>query len=67
MRRIYKEQNVYDATQDRLEFMFSRFDRVYLSFSGGKDSGVMLNLDEYRAYCRKPKNQPAICLSWHHD
>jgi predicted phosphoadenosine phosphosulfate sulfurtransferase len=44
VRRVYKEQNVYDATQERLEFMFSRFDRIYLSFSGGKDSGVMLNL-----------------------
>lgn len=45
MRRVYNQQkNVYDATQERLKFIFDNFERVYLSFSGGKDSGVMLNL-----------------------
>ena len=36
--------NVYQATQERLKYIFDNFDHVYLSFSGGKDSGVMLNL-----------------------
>jgi predicted phosphoadenosine phosphosulfate sulfurtransferase len=40
----YLEQNVYEASQERLKFIFDNFERVYLSFSGGKDSGVMLNL-----------------------
>ena len=40
----YKDINVYDATQKRLEFIFNEFDNIYLSFSGGKDSGVLLNL-----------------------
>lgn len=40
----YKAQNVYDASNERLEFIFNHFERIYLSFSGGKDSGVMLNL-----------------------
>jgi predicted phosphoadenosine phosphosulfate sulfurtransferase len=44
MKRIYKDINVYQASQDRFKFIFENFDRVYLSFSGGKDSGVMLNL-----------------------
>ena len=44
MKRVYKEKNVYDATIDRLDFIFENFERIYLSFSGGKDSGVMLNL-----------------------
>lgn len=44
MKRVYKELNVYDATQKRLEYIFNTFERIYLSFSGGKDSGVMLNL-----------------------
>lgn len=42
--RIYKEKNVYEAVQDRLDFIFSNFERIYISFSGGKDSGVLLNL-----------------------
>ena len=44
MKRVYKNINVYDASQERLKFIFDNFERVYLSFSGGKDSGVMLNL-----------------------
>jgi len=40
----YKDQNVYDAARERIDFIFKNFERVYLSFSGGKDSGVMLNL-----------------------
>lgn len=40
----YKDQNVYDAANDRIDFIFKNFERIYLSFSGGKDSGVMLNL-----------------------
>jgi predicted phosphoadenosine phosphosulfate sulfurtransferase len=36
--------NVYEATQQRLKKLFEDFDNIYVSFSGGKDSGVMLNL-----------------------
>jgi predicted phosphoadenosine phosphosulfate sulfurtransferase len=36
--------NVYQATQERLKKVFDDFDNVYVSFSGGKDSGVLLNL-----------------------
>lgn len=44
MKRIYKQQSVYDAAQERIAFIFNNFERIYLSFSGGKDSGVLLNL-----------------------
>lgn len=44
MKRIYKDKNVYEASIDRLDFIFENFERIYLSFSGGKDSGAMLNL-----------------------
>lgn len=37
-------KNVYDAANDRIEFIFKNFKKIYVSFSGGKDSGVMLNL-----------------------
>lgn len=36
--------NVYEATQERLRVIFAEFDNVYVSFSGGKDSGALLNL-----------------------
>lgn len=36
--------NVYEATQRRLQILFDFFDYVYVSFSGGKDSSVVLNM-----------------------
>ena len=36
--------SVYLETQKRLELLFKEFDNIYVSFSGGKDSGVLLNL-----------------------
>lgn len=36
--------SVYDVAMERLERIFTDFDNVYVSFSGGKDSGVLLNL-----------------------
>ncbi|MCI8771904.1 MAG: DUF3440 domain-containing protein [Lachnospiraceae bacterium] len=44
MIRKYVEQNVMDALQERLELIFKEFDNIYVSFSGGKDSGLLLNL-----------------------
>ena len=41
---MVKRLNVYDAAMRRLKFIFDSFDYVYVSFSGGKDSGVLLNL-----------------------
>lgn len=37
-------KNVYDAAIERLHEVFDEFEHVYVSFSGGKDSGVLLNL-----------------------
>lgn len=36
--------NVYDAAIARINKVFDEFGYVYVSFSGGKDSGVLLNL-----------------------
>jgi predicted phosphoadenosine phosphosulfate sulfurtransferase len=44
MKNYNKNINVYDAAQDRIKFIFDNFERIYVSFSGGKDSGVLLNL-----------------------
>jgi len=36
--------SVYQAAQERIAWTFDTFDKIYLSFSGGKDSTVMLHL-----------------------
>lgn len=36
--------NVYDAAIKRIEFIFKEFEHIVISFSGGKDSGVMMNI-----------------------
>jgi predicted phosphoadenosine phosphosulfate sulfurtransferase len=45
--------NVFEAAKERIEYTFNNFEKVYLSFSAGKDSTVMLHLvmDE----CKKRK------------
>lgn len=53
-----RKQNVYDLAQERLRVIFQNFDNIYISFSGGKDSGVLLNLciDYIRKHKFKKKN-----------
>lgn len=43
MGKIYQNYNVYEALQKRLEYIFSEFENVIIAFSGGKDSGLLLN------------------------
>lgn len=44
MPKTYQEQDVYEASQERIEFVFNEFDNVLIAFSGGKDSSVCLNM-----------------------
>ena len=46
----YKTPNVLDAAKERVAYAFDHFERVYISFSGGKDSSVLFHLaaDEAR-------------------
>lgn len=44
MKKRYLDMNVYEAFQNRMEYIFAEFENVYVSFSGGKDSGLLLNL-----------------------
>ena len=44
MVRLYLEQNVYEAFLERMHFIFEEFDNIFVSFSGGKDSGLLLNM-----------------------
>jgi predicted phosphoadenosine phosphosulfate sulfurtransferase len=47
--------NVYDAARERIAWTFDNFERVYLSFSAGKDSTVMLHLVMDEAIKRNKK------------
>ena len=51
--RKYIGKNVYEASVERIDYIFKNFKHIYVSFSGGKDSGVMLNLviDYIRKNC----------------
>lgn len=44
MAKKYLKQNVYDVAYKRIDYLFKEFDNVLVAFSGGKDSGVCLNL-----------------------
>lgn len=44
MIRQYTSQNVYEAFLERMRFIFQEFDNIFVSFSGGKDSGLLLNM-----------------------
>ena len=44
MIRQYIGKNVYEAFLERMDFIFQEFDNIFVSFSGGKDSGLLLNM-----------------------
>lgn len=42
-RKIYIQKKVDEALEERLKLIFEEFDNICVSFSGGKDSGLVLN------------------------
>lgn len=44
--KIYTDVNVYDASIFRIEYVFNNFNNICISFSGGKDSTLMIQLVE---------------------
>jgi predicted phosphoadenosine phosphosulfate sulfurtransferase len=48
-------ENVLDATQKRISFLFDNYDNIQLSFSGGKDSTVLFHLLNEEAKKRNRK------------
>jgi predicted phosphoadenosine phosphosulfate sulfurtransferase len=58
-----KRQNVYEAAVKRIELIFNEFENVLVAFSGGKDSGICLNL----CYDYAKKNNLLHKLSVYHE
>ena len=52
--KIYNDKNVFEASLERIEFAFDNFENLCVSYSGGKDSTVMIQLVEMIA---KKKNK----------
>lgn len=51
----YHDKNVLDAARERIKLVFDGFERIYVAFSGGKDSSVMLHLVMEEAIARNRK------------
>ena len=42
--KIYNNKTVLEASKERISLVFDNFEKIYISFSGGKDSSVMSHL-----------------------
>jgi predicted phosphoadenosine phosphosulfate sulfurtransferase len=60
MGKVFHNQNVLEAFKDRMEFIFSKFDHIVVAFSGGKDSGLMLELLNLCCEERKPSLRVSV-------
>lgn len=43
-KKVYINKSVLEASKERISIIFDNFERIYISFSGGKDSSVMTHL-----------------------
>ncbi len=53
--KYYLDKDVLTASQERVSFLFDNFEKIYVSFSGGKDSSVMTHLILQEAIKRNKK------------
>lgn len=54
-RKVYQQQSVLEAAKQRISEAFDSLERLYISFSGGKDSTVMMHLACQEARRRSKK------------
>lgn len=58
--KLYNDKTVLKASQERISNVFDNFERIYISFSGGKDSSVMTHL--VLAEARKRNRKVALLI-----
>lgn len=61
--KTYLDQDVLTAAEARLRLVFDRFERVCVSFSGGKDSTVLLDLAAREA-ARRGRQIDVLFIDW---
>lgn len=64
MAKKYKQINVLDAAIERIRLIFTEFDFYFISFSGGKDSGVMTQLVLHVAHEMGKTPVPVMFFDW---
>jgi predicted phosphoadenosine phosphosulfate sulfurtransferase len=55
MVKINQQADVLEAARDRIRTVFDHFERLYVAFSGGKDSSVLLHLVMEQAIARNQR------------
>ncbi|MGK0612266.1 phosphoadenosine phosphosulfate reductase family protein, partial [Enterococcus faecalis] len=60
MGKKYLNENVYEAALERLDYVFSKFDHVAIAFSGGNDSGLLLELVYQYYKAKKPTAKVSV-------
>lgn len=63
MKKIRLGVNVLDAAKNRIDWIFDTFQRINVSFSGGKDSTVLMHLVAEAAR-RKKKKFSVLFIDW---
>jgi predicted phosphoadenosine phosphosulfate sulfurtransferase len=58
-KKNYQDENVLEASLNRIRYLFEAYDNVEVSFSGGKDSTAVLNLALKVA--REKNKLPLVC------
>jgi len=59
----YLSVSVLEAAEERIRWTFDSFERIYVSFSGGKDSSVMLHLVMEEAV-KRDRRVGVLFLDW---
>lgn len=61
--KVYREENVFEAAVRRISWCFDRYENVCLSFSGGKDSTVLMHLTCAEAR-RRGRRVQVLFIDW---